>query len=93
MFAPTVPESIAVPGDAAATAANLEDSAALFGLSLVGWVILLAAGAILAVTLYLILEPVGRAFSLGMAAFRLGYRWLQPDQPLQRVPGTDRTRW
>jgi hypothetical protein len=73
MFAPTLLETFAVPGDPAGTAANLRDSAGLFGLSLVGWVVLLAADATLAVTLYLILKPVGRALSLGMAAFRLAY--------------------
>jgi hypothetical protein len=73
MFAPTVLEALVVPGDAAATAANLRDSAGLFGLSLVGWVILLAADAGLGFTLYLLLEPVSRALSLIMAAFRLLY--------------------
>jgi hypothetical protein len=73
MFASTALETFAVPGDAAATAATLQNSVGLFGLSLVAWLILLAADATLAVTLYLILEPVGRALSLGMAVLRLTY--------------------
>jgi hypothetical protein len=73
MFAPTILEALFVPGDAAATAANLRDSAGLFGLSLATWVMLLAADAGLAVTLYLLLEPVSRTLSLVMAAFRLLY--------------------
>jgi hypothetical protein len=73
MFAPTVLDAVAAPGGAAATAANLRDSVGLFGLSLVSWVILLAADGGLAVTLYLLLEPVSRALSLVTAALRLLY--------------------
>jgi hypothetical protein len=66
-------QTLVVPGDAATTAANIVTSRWLFGSSLVTWIALIAADVAVAVTLYLLLEPVSRALSLVAAAFRLVY--------------------
>jgi len=73
MFAPTVLQSVVVSGDAAATAQNIVTSRWLFGSSLVGWIVIVVADVAVAVTFYLLLEPVSRALSLVAAAFRLVY--------------------
>ena len=73
MFAPMALQTLVVPGDAATTAANILGSRWLFGSSLVTWIGLVVADAAVAVTLYLLLEPVSRALSLVAAALRLVY--------------------
>ncbi len=73
MFAPTVLELLVVPGDAAATAARLSGSLGLFGSSLVVWAVIVVLDVALAVTLYLLLEPLSRTLSLVAAALRLTY--------------------
>jgi hypothetical protein len=73
MFAATVLGSVVVRGDAAATADNVLGSRWLFASSLVVWIAIVAADIAVAVTLYLLLTPVGRAGSLLAAAFRLVY--------------------
>jgi hypothetical protein len=73
MFAPTVLQTLVLPGDAATTAHKIVDSRWLFGSSLVTWIALVLADAAVAVTLYLLLEPVSRVLSLVAAAFRLLY--------------------
>ena len=73
MFAPIALQTLVVPGDAATSAANILGSRWLFSSSLVTWVVLVVADAAVAVTLYLLLEPVSRALSLVAAALRLVY--------------------
>lgn len=73
LFAPTVLDLLVVPGDAAATAALISGSPWLFGGSLVVWALIVVLDVVLAVTLYLLLEPVSRALSLVAAALRLTY--------------------
>lgn len=73
MFAPIVLEQLVVPGDAAATAAALTGARLLFGASLLAWVVIAAVDVAVAVVLYLLLAPAGRAASLTAAGFRLVY--------------------
>ena len=73
MFSAITLENLVVPGDAATTAANIMERLWLFGSSLVGWIVIVVADVAIAVTLYLLLEPVSRAVSLLAAAFRLVY--------------------
>ena len=73
IFSPIAVQALVVPGDAATTAGNILGSRWLFGGSLVGWIVLLVADVAVSVTLYLILEPAGRALSLVAAALRLVY--------------------
>jgi Domain of unknown function (DUF4386) len=73
MLSPTVFETVVVPGDAAATADNVLGSLPLFGVSLVGWLVIVVVDVALSATFYLLLEPVGRALSLTVAALRLAY--------------------
>ena len=73
MFSAITLESLVAPGDAATTAANILERLWLFGSSLVGWIVIVVADVAVAVTLYLLLEPVSRAVSLVAAALRLVY--------------------
>jgi hypothetical protein len=73
MFSPIVLESLVVPGDAAATAANILGSTGLFAASLVSWIVIVVVDVAVSVLLYLLLEPVSRTFSLMAAAFRFAY--------------------
>jgi hypothetical protein len=73
MLSPTVLETLVVPGDAAATADNILGSLSLFGISLVGWLVIVVVDVALSATFYLLLEPVARALSLVVAALRLAY--------------------
>ncbi len=73
MSSQIVLETLVVPGDAAATADSIMGSLWLFGSSLVTWIVVFTADAAVAITLYLLLEPVSRALSLVTAAFRLVY--------------------
>lgn len=67
-----VPSIIVVPGDAAATANNMTESAALFRLGTVGGeLVVLLSEVILAVVLYVLLKPVNKTLSLIAAASRL----------------------
>ncbi|MEQ8331011.1 MAG: DUF4386 domain-containing protein [Longimicrobiales bacterium] len=63
--------TLVVPGDAAATAANLLASEGLFRLGLVADLVAFLADAGVAVLLYVVLRPVSRTLSLAAAAFRL----------------------
>lgn len=62
---------VIVPGDAAATTANLAAAAGPFRLGIASDVVMLFADAAVAVGLYLLLAPVSRGLSLLAAAFRL----------------------
>ncbi len=73
MFSALTLESLVVPGDAAATASSIVGQLWLFGSSLVGWIVIVVADIAVAVTLYLLLDPVSRALSLVTAALRLVY--------------------
>jgi hypothetical protein len=73
MFSVITLESLVVPGDAVTTAANILGSRWLFGSSLVAWIVVVLADVAVSVTLYLLLEPVSRALSLGAASVRLVY--------------------
>lgn len=67
-----VPEQIIVPGDAAATAANITTSESLFRIGLVGSeLIILLSEIVLSVVLYVLLKPVSKTLSLVAAVFRL----------------------
>lgn len=67
-----VPSTLIVPGDAAATAANIAASETLFRLGGVGSeLIILLSEIILAVVLYVLLKPVNRTLSLIAAVSRL----------------------
>ena len=73
MFAPLVLESLVAPGDAATTADDILGARWFFVGSLVTWIAIVVADAAVSITLYLLLEPVSRAFSLVAAAIRLVY--------------------
>ncbi len=73
MFSPLVLEGILTPGDAAATTEKITDSLGLFGISIVTWIVIIAADIAISVTLYLLLEPAGRALSMVTAALRIVY--------------------
>ncbi len=73
MFSPIVLDSLVVPGAAATTADNVLGSLGLFRISLVSWLVIVVADVALSVVLYLLLEPVSRAWSMVSAAFRLVY--------------------
>lgn len=67
-----VPSTLIVPGDAAATAANIAASETLFRLGGVGSeLIILLSEIVLAVVLYVLLKPVNRTLSLVAAVSRL----------------------
>lgn len=62
MMGPLVLEGILVPGDAAATAANLEESMTMFQVSIVAWFMIIALDLLISVTLYWLfreLRPIG----------------------------------
>lgn len=73
MFSPIVLDTLLVPGDAAATAGNILGSKGLFAASLVSWIVIVVVDVAVSVALYLLLEPVSRAFSMVAAAFRFAY--------------------
>lgn len=73
LLAAPIQQSLIVPGDAAATADKIVNSIALFGSSIVAWIGVVLADAAVAIALYLLLEPAGRALSLAAAAIRLLY--------------------
>lgn len=62
---------VIVPGDAAATAANIRAAEGLFRLGLVADLAAFLSDAAVAVLLYVLLRPVSRTISLLAAAFRL----------------------
>jgi hypothetical protein len=67
-----VPSLIIVPGDAAATANNINESATLFRLGTVGGeLVVLLSEVVLAVVLYVLLKPVNKTLSLIAAVSRL----------------------
>ncbi len=73
MLGPLTLESLLVPGDAGATATNIAGASALFDVSLLAWVVIVAVDAAISVTLYLLLERVSRAQALLAAVFRMVY--------------------
>ncbi len=72
MMGPLTLEALLVPGDAAATAANIASSPA-YALSLGAWVVIVALDVALSVVLLVLLSPAGRSLSLLAAALRLVY--------------------
>ena len=67
-----VPSIIIVPGDAAATANNMRESATLFRFGTVGGeLVVLLSEVVLAVVLYVLLKPVNKTLSLIAAVSRL----------------------
>lgn len=66
-----VPSEIIVPGDATATANNLQSSESLFRLGIFGNLIVLFTDFGVAILLYVILRPVNRILALTAAVFRL----------------------
>lgn len=60
-----------VPGDPAATAANVVSGDALFRLGIVGDLVMVMADVAIAIALYRLFAPVSRTFSALAAAFRL----------------------
>jgi hypothetical protein len=63
--------TLVVPGDAAATAANVVAADTLFRVGVVSDLVMLIADVAIAVALYVLLAPVSRALSALAAAFRL----------------------
>lgn len=63
--------SLVVPGDAAATAGNIQASTGLFRMALAADTLMLLCDVALAVLLYLLFRPVGRTLALMAMAFRL----------------------
>jgi hypothetical protein len=63
--------SLLVPGDAAATAANVLASEGLFRLGIVSDLVAFSADAVVAVLLYVLLRPVNRTLALAAATLRL----------------------
>jgi hypothetical protein len=66
-------DSLTVPGDPGATAANLVNSAALFRLGAVGLVVVAILDVAVAWGLYIVLRSVNPSLSLLGAWFRVGY--------------------
>ena len=66
-----VRSSLVVPGDAAATAANIAAAEGLFRLGFVSDLIAFMADAAIAILLYVLLRPVSKTLSLVAASFRL----------------------
>lgn len=63
--------ALVVPGDAAATAANIVASEGLFRLSIASDLVAFSADAVVAVLLYVLLRPVSRTLATVAAALRL----------------------
>lgn len=63
--------SLVVPGDASATAGNIQGSMTLFRMALAADTLMLLSDVALAVMLYLLFRPVSRTLSLTAMAFRL----------------------
>jgi hypothetical protein len=63
-------ESVNAGGDPAATARNVLERLGMFEVSMVGWVVIITLDALIAVTLYLVLEPASRTLALVTAALR-----------------------
>lgn len=67
-----LPEQFIVPGDAAATAANIAANTSTFRIGLVGSeLVILLSEIVLSVVLYVLLKPVSKALSLVAAVSRL----------------------
>ena len=66
-------QNIVVPGDAATTTDNIKADGLLFGLGIVGYIIILALDVIIALALYVILKPVNKNLSKLAAILRLLY--------------------
>lgn len=67
-----IPDQLIVPGDAAATAANITTSESLFRMGAVGSeLIILLSEIVLSVVLYVLLKPVNKTLSLVAAVSRL----------------------
>ena len=66
-------QSLVVPGDAAATTDNIQGDMLLFGLGIVGYIIILALDVVIALALYVILKPVNKTLSSVTAMLRLLY--------------------
>jgi Domain of unknown function (DUF4386) len=66
-----VPAQILVPGDAAATAANIQASGTLFRIGIGSEVIILLIEVGLSIVLYRLFKPVSKTLSLVAAVFRL----------------------
>jgi hypothetical protein len=64
-------QSLIVPGDAAATAANVSASGGLFRLGIAADLVMIICDVALAVLFYLLLKPVNKTFAMLAAFFRL----------------------
>jgi hypothetical protein len=73
LTAPMVLEQIVVPGDAAATAAEIRGSQGLFAASLVAWAAIVCVDTALGITFYRLLRPVDHTLALLTAAMRVVY--------------------
>ena len=62
---------LVVPGDAAATAANLAGTETQFRTGILGHIVVLFADAGVSILLYVLLRPVSRTLALMAASFRL----------------------
>ncbi len=66
-----VRSKLIVPGDAAATAANIMGSESIFRIGIAGEIVMLIFDVIVAVALYLLLKPVSKGLALLATSFRL----------------------
>jgi hypothetical protein len=66
-------QSLIVPDDAATTADNIKADQLLFGLGIIGYIIILALDVIIALALYVILKPVNKSLSWFAMVLRLLY--------------------
>ncbi len=66
-------DSLIVPGDAAATANNLENSEMLFRAGIFSWLLIFILDVLVAWGLYVFLKPVNKSLSLLTAWLRLAY--------------------
>jgi hypothetical protein len=66
-------QNLVVPDDAAATTDNIKADELLFGLGIVGYIIILALDVIIALALYVIFKPVNKNLSSFAAILRLLY--------------------
>ncbi len=73
MVGPLTVQSLLVPGDASATAANVAGSSGRFGLALGAWVTIVVVDVLISVAFYVLLRHVGQGLSMLTAAFRIVY--------------------
>lgn len=73
MAGPLTLESLVEPGDAATTAENLGNAQAVFAMSLIAWLVIVAVDLAVSVLLYRVFAPAGPVLAALSSGFRLVY--------------------